>query len=127
MGSEELDKARYFSLGTFRKSGEVVRTPVWFAGTNGVYFVFSAGDAGKVKRLRGSDRAEVALCDVRGKVLGSWHDARARLLTSELEIDQALAALRQKYSWQMWLADVGSSITGKFRKRAYIRVELTED
>ena len=48
-------------------------------------------------------------------------------MTAESEIDQALAALRQKYGWQMWLADVGSSMTGKFRKRAYIRVELTED
>lgn len=127
MSREELDKARYFSLGTFRKSGEVVRTPVWFAGTTGVYFVFSAGEAGKVKRLQRSDRAEVAVCDVRGKVLGAWHGARARLITAESEIEQALAALREKYGWQMWLADVGSSMTGKFRKRAYIRVELNED
>lgn len=121
---DRLDKAGYFSLGTYRKTGAVVRTPVWFAGTEGLYYVFSAGNAGKVKRLRASDQAQIAICDVRGKVLGPWCDGRARLLTGEAEIEQALVTLRAKYGWQMWLADVGSSFTGKFKARAYIKVEI---
>ena len=49
-----LDQAAYFSLATFRKSGVAVETPVWFAGDKQTYYVFSAGQAGKVKRLRNS-------------------------------------------------------------------------
>lgn len=102
-----------------------MRTPVWVAPGNEALYVFSAGNAGKVKRLTNSDRAEVAVCDVRGKVLGEWLAATARLVTETAEIEQALAALRRKYGVQMWLADAGARLTGKFDKRAYIRVELT--
>lgn len=123
----ELAKAPYVSLATFRRSGEAVRTPVWAAPSAGGLYVFSAGNAGKVKRLRNSSQAALAICDVRGKVLGDWHPANARLLTEAVEIEQALAALRKKYGVQMWLADVGSKLTGKFDKRAYIRIELTGD
>ncbi len=122
---EEIGKAGYVSLATFRRSGEAVRTPVWIAPSEEALWIFSAGSAGKVKRLRNSDRAEVAVCDVRGKVLGEWYPASARVVTEAAEIEQALVALRRKYGVQMWLADVGSRLTGKFDKRAYIRLELT--
>ena len=124
---EELGKAPYVSLATFRRSGDRVCTAVWLAPGDNGFYVFSAGNAGKVKRLRNSDKAELAVCDVRGKVLGSWHAATARLVTDTDGIGQALRALRRKYGIQMWLADVGSKLTGKFDKRAYIRVELTRD
>jgi PPOX class probable F420-dependent enzyme len=128
--ADEIGTATYVSLATFRKSGEAVRTPVWIApdvsaARQGPLYVFSAGNAGKVKRLRLSSRAELAVCDVRGRVLGSWRGARAMLVDDAAETDRALAALRRKYGWQMWLADVGAKLTGKFHRRAYIRVELT--
>ncbi len=43
--SNSLTNVRYFSLATFRKSGAMVATPVWFAEDAGVYYVFSAGNA----------------------------------------------------------------------------------
>jgi PPOX class probable F420-dependent enzyme len=121
----EIGKAAYVSLATFRRSGVVVRTPVWIAPSDDGLYVFSAGNAGKVKRLGNSSQAELAVCDVRGKVLGEWYPANARVVTDRVEIEQALLALRRKYGVQMWLADAGSRLTGKFDKRAYIRVELT--
>lgn len=123
----EIGKAPYVSLATFRRSGAAVRTPVWIAPHGNAFYVFSAGQAGKVKRLRNACRAEVAVCDVRGRVLGQWHPAEARLVADAAEIARALTALKRKYGVQMWLADVGSRLTGKFHKRAYIRVELTGD
>jgi PPOX class probable F420-dependent enzyme len=121
-----LDDVRYFNLATFRKNGAMVQTPVWFAPGSqpGVYFVFSAGDAGKVKRLRRSDEARVAPCDVRGKLLGDWQPARGELLAEHAHTAQALAALRRHYGWQMWVTDLLSRLTGRFHKRAYIRVTL---
>jgi PPOX class probable F420-dependent enzyme len=124
--SNELDDPPYVSLATFRKSGAAVATPVWWARDGDSYYVFSAGDAGKVKRLRNSNRARVAVCGPRGKLLGDWHEARAELLSDRQDIAKALAALRRRYGWQMALADIGARLTGRFDKRAYIRVTLTE-
>jgi PPOX class probable F420-dependent enzyme len=118
-----LDAARYLSLTTYRRDGRGVDTPVWFAGADGIYYVFSAGDAGKVKRLRRSSSARVAPCDVRGKLLGDWVAADAHLLADAAEVHRALASLRRKYGWQMRLTDVLARLTGRFDRRAYIRVE----
>ena len=118
-----MKTANYVSLATFRRDGRKVATPVWFAESEGDFYIFSAGEAGKVKRLRNSSRAELAECDVRGKLLGDWHAAEAELIEGE-DVQQALKLLRAKYGWQMWLADVGSKLTGKFDRRAYIRARL---
>ena len=120
-----LQTAPYVNLRTFRKSGAAVDTPVWCApGDDDELYIFSAGNAGKVKRLRNSDRAELAVCDVRGKLLGEWVHARAETVTDDAAVARALAALRAKYGWQMKLADLGAKLTGKFHRRAYIRATL---
>ncbi len=121
----DLDRAQYCSLATFRRDGRKVATPVWFAGSGDDFYVFSAGNAGKVKRLRNSHRAEVARCDARGGLLGDWQSAHAELIEDNASIDAALRALRRKYGWQMWLADVGARLTGRYDRRAYIRFRLT--
>jgi len=122
-----LVKAPYVSLATFRRSGARVATPVWCAVDGNDFYFFSAGAAGKVKRLRNSDRAQLAVCDLRGKLLGEWVDANAVVLEDPADTARALAALRRKYGWQMWLADAGSQLTGKFHKRTYIRARLVSE
>ena len=63
MTAADLDRHRYVSLATFRRNGTEVATPVWFAAVDDKLYVVSAGDAGKVKRLRHSPRARVAPCE----------------------------------------------------------------
>ena len=121
-----LREANYLSLATFRKTGLEVCTPVWFAEEDGTYYLFSNDNAGKVKRLRNSTRARIAPCDVRGKVLGEWHEAQARLLRQPEEIQFAHIALRKKYGWQMRVLDFFASLSGRKRRRAFIAVRLTE-
>jgi PPOX class probable F420-dependent enzyme len=123
--ADELGRHRYMSLATFRKSGAQVATPVWFAPAEGRLYVFTAGDSGKVKRLRGSSRARVAPSDARGYVRGPWRDARARVITEPAAIDQAHAAMRAKYGWQIVMADFFSRLTGRLPRRAWIEIELT--
>jgi hypothetical protein len=118
-----LEGERYFSLATFRRDGRAVETPVWFAAEGSGFVVFSAGDAGKVKRLRNSPRARIAACDVRGNVHGPWHDARGSLVGDPAQIARGLEALHAKYGWQMWLADAGARLTGRYAKRVYLRIE----
>jgi hypothetical protein len=117
-----LEGERYLSLATFRRDGREVATPIWFAADDGALVAFTAGDSGKVKRLRNSARARFAACDARGRVHGPWHDARAEIVTDTTAIGRALAALHSKYGWQMWLADVGSRLTGRYEKRAYLKI-----
>ena len=113
------------SLATFRKSGAQVATPVWFAPADGKLYVFTAGDSGKVKRLRNTSRARVAPSDARGYVRGPWRDASARLITESEAIDHAHAVMRAKYGWQIVMADLFSRLTGRLPRRAWIEIELT--
>jgi uncharacterized protein len=120
--AEALDRYRYLNLATYRTSGVEVATPVWFAVVEGTLYVFTAGESGKVKRLRRSSRARVAPCDARGTPHGAWRDATARLVTDARIIAHAQAALREKYGWQKWLLDLGSRLTGRIRRRAWIAI-----
>ena len=120
----ELDRHRYMTLSTFRRSGAEVTTPVWFAAAGGKLYLFTAGDSGKVKRLRHSPRARVAPSDARGRVQGPWRDATARLVTEPAAIERAHAALRAKYGWQMWLTDLFSRLAGRIRRRAWIEIDV---
>lgn len=126
---EFLEGGSYMSLATLKKSGDFVATPVWFATAKedegaGVYYVFSATNVGKVKRLRNFSQSRIAACTVRGTVTGEWFDTEATLLTSDKDNALALAALHRKYGWQMKIADLGSKVTGKFDQRTYIKVTL---
>ena len=120
-----LDHRRYLSLATYRASGAEVATPVWFASVDGTLYVFTAGDSGKVKRLRRSSRARLAPSDARGNAQGPWRDATARIVTDPATIARAETALQRKYGWQKWLLDLGSRLTGRIRRRAWIAIELS--
>jgi uncharacterized protein len=82
---------KYLSLETFRKSGEGVRTPIWFASEPATrvdspapkLYVYTVGNSGKVKRIRNNPRVRIAPCDVRGKLLGEWVEARAEIVTGQ--------------------------------------------
>jgi len=118
----ELDRHRYLSLATFRRSGVEVRTPVWFAAADGKLYVFTSGDSGKAKRLRNSPRARIAPCDARGGVRGAWREATARLVTDRARIARAGDALRAKYGWQMTILDLFSRVAGRIERRAWIEI-----
>jgi uncharacterized protein len=126
LAMSDLATARYLSLATFRKNGNAVATPVWFAADGGKLYAFTAGDSGKVKRLRNGSRARVAPCTVRGKLLGDWQDARARIVADAATVARAYRALRDKYGLQMWLTDLSSRLTGRYSRRAVLEIELLE-
>lgn len=122
--ADDLNASNYLSLGTWRKNGTVVDTPVWFAAEGEDLYVFSAGNAGKVKRLRNSPRARVAPCNMTGKLLGEWRDATAEIIADEASVEQAHKALVRRYGLQMRLLDLMSWVGGKINKRAFIRIRL---
>ena len=120
----DLVRSRYLALATFRGSGAEVRTPVWFAVVDERLYVFTAGDSGKVKRLRRSSRARVAPCDARGRVgdARTWRDATARLLTTPPPAVEC--ALASKYGWQKRVLDLFSRLSGRMQRRMWIEIAL---
>ena len=117
---------KFVSLATYRRNGVEVKTPVWIAELAGRYYVFSAGDAGKVKRIRATPRIRLAACDVRGKVRSAWIEGRARIVVEPPLIAGVRKAFRRKYGVIMLLTDVMATMTGRMRRRAYIEIELAD-
>lgn len=120
MADSKIDHARYLNLATFRRNGTAVNTPVWFAADNGDYYLFSASNAGKIRRLRNSPEARIAPCDVRGVLLGDWIDTRAYIVDSIEEERKAYRLLIGKYGWQMHITNFFSWLAGKINHRSVI-------
>jgi len=103
-----LQARKYLNIETFRKNGQGVRTPVWFAGepADGApekLYVYSTADSGKAKRIRNNARVRVAPSDVRGKLLGEWVEARAEVVTG-FEAQHGMQLLNKKYlPWKQLL------------------------
>ena len=103
-GFAALKGQKYLNLETFRKSGEGVRTPIWFAADPSAdlasqaakLYIYTVDNTGKVKRIRNNSRVKVAPCDVRGNLLGEWTDARAEIVTGE-EAVHGMRLLNKKY------------------------------
>lgn len=102
---------KYLNLETFRKNGEGVKTPVWFAADPSAnlgsreakLYVYTTGDSGKVKRIRNNNRVRVAPCNASGGLLGQWVDARAQIV-SGAEADRGMQLLNKKYvPWKQLL------------------------
>ena len=90
---------KYISLGTFRKNGAKVATPVWFGEDGDKLYVMTRSDLGKTKRIRNNPRVTVSPCTMRGKVTGPEVLASARILPSE-DHARARQAINRKY----WMA-----------------------
>lgn len=116
--------AEFVNLATFRKNGDAVPTPIWAAAVDGKLYAFSAANAGKVKRLRNSPRAQVVPCTRNGKLLGTWQEASAYLVDDAAELEAANQALKAKYGWKMALTDLASKLAGRYDKRAILRIEM---
>lgn len=88
---------KYALLTTFKRDGTPIPTPVWFGvGDDGLMYVRTEVDVGKVKRIRNDPHVRVAPASVRGKPLGPTTEARARVLPAEEE-DRAEAAIAANY------------------------------
>lgn len=146
----QFANAKYLSLESFRKSGVGVRTPVWFAadaelpssvslaqeGTieenanpagkrsarGIVFYVCSAPDAGKVKRIRNNSKVRIAPCTLRGELRGAWIEARARICGEE-ESAHGQQLLRRKYGWMKIIGD----FFARLRRRTQSVIAITVD
>ena len=92
---EQFSKKKYLNLETFRKSGQGMRTPVWFVQAGETIYVHTVVNSGKVKRIRNNGRVNIAPCKMDGKLIGSWVPAQAREVTDS-EVSMAADRLLDK-------------------------------
>lgn len=115
-------QGNHILLTTFRKTGKAVPTPVWYGRDGDHLYVFSLAKAGKVKRLRNSQRAQIAACTGIGRVTGPTMEARARILPKEEE-KIARQALRRKYPIAFRFSEVFAN--GLLRRKwAFLEITL---
>lgn len=124
--TDDLDNhfGRYISLVTFKRSGDGVATPVWFAADGASIYVFTDGTSYKVKRLRRNARIRIAACGSGGRVTGDWHDGNGRVV-EDAEIEQrAYTLLMKRYGWQMKLVNLLSTLGGRIGRRAILELTI---
>ena len=123
------NKEKYINFSTQKKDGSFVNTPVWFAkdGDKNDFYIFSAGEAGKVKRIRNFSSVKVAICNVKGDLLGEWISAQAELVDGEESKIIAYRQLHKKYGLTIKIFDFFSKLFGKYKQRQIIKFKIQDN
>lgn len=103
-GLNQFADREYINLGTIKRSGQVILTPVWFIEDRGLLYIRTLATSGKIKRIRNNSTIRVTPCEANGDPIGHWSPAEAHEVDlAEFErIDQLF---RQKYGWRKNLFD----------------------
>ncbi|TMI42045.1 PPOX class F420-dependent oxidoreductase [Candidatus Bathyarchaeota archaeon] len=96
----DLAAEQYLVIETYRKNGDPVRTPVWFVEHQGIIYVRTNRDTGKVKRIRRNPHVRIAPSTARGIPKSDWIEAEAIIIASEGEAKAAFSLLKTKYGIQ---------------------------
>ena len=99
---EILAAAKYLSLGTYRKDGSLVRTPVWVVRDGDRLLVTTQGTSGKVRRIRANPAVVLAPCDARGRLRGDEVPGMAELQDAAATA-RATGLIRRRYGLLGWL------------------------
>jgi hypothetical protein len=119
-----LHTHQYINLMTYRKSGDIVATPVWFVHDHRHLYVMTGRNAGKVKRIRNNPVVQIEPCDARGTRLGEGMMATARVLDAA-DHDRVNQLLNQKYGLMKRLFDLMAFFNGGVKNRDFIEITHT--
>ena len=90
---------KYINLETYRKNGQAVQTPVWFAIDGSIIYVRTDTNSGKIKRARNNPHVRLTPSNARGQPKGEWIDGEIKIASTS-ESERANQLLRQKYGLQ---------------------------
>jgi hypothetical protein len=107
----QFSAQRYVNLETYRKSGQAVRTPLWFIEQQGVFYMRTPAQSAKVKRIRNNRHVRLVPSDVRGKPIGEWVDGEAQLIPAA-EAGWVNQLVKRKYGLFKRLIDIRSRLKG---------------
>ena len=127
MAMNELDRARYISLTTFKRDGSPVSSAVWITGADGTYVFTTGSTAWKTKRLLRNPAVEVQVCDMRGRVEPATkrYTGTGTVANSPDAVAAAQRALATKYGWQFKAAQLADGLKNRFgRENGQERVAI---
>jgi PPOX class probable F420-dependent enzyme len=97
MTLKQFEKQNYLNIETFRKSGQGVKTPVWFVEDGESLLVWTQTGSGKAKRIRRDGTIRVAPSTGSGQPVGEWLPARAQADESPEATQHVEKLMKKKY------------------------------
>jgi uncharacterized protein len=91
---------RYLSITSYKRDGQGVATPVWFALRDGRLMVETDAASGKVKRIHRNPQVRAAVCTASGRLRGEQVQAVAQILP-ESEVGPVQRLIADKYRFDM--------------------------
>ncbi|RPH58855.1 MAG: PPOX class F420-dependent oxidoreductase [Chloroflexi bacterium] len=117
---KQFEKQQYLVIESFRKNGQGVKTPVWFAQDGETLYVWTEATSGKAKRIRREGNVNIAPSTGSGEVLGEWVKAVATADASPTALAQVQGLMVKKYG----LAYRAFALLGKLRKSEYTTLKI---
>lgn len=87
---------KYLCLETYKKSGQGVKTPVWFVISDGVIYIATTDSSGKVKRLNHDKSVRITPSNFKGEPKGKWVEGQA-FFGNESELNLTMSLRNKKY------------------------------
>jgi uncharacterized protein len=119
---DQFRKEQYINIETFRKSGEGVKTPVWFVEFENQYCFTTEPQSSKVKRMKNNPAVRMAACKMDGTITGEWLSGTVRFMQGE-EIKRMEKLYSKKYGLMKILFEL-PKIFSKKPERAFIAITL---
>jgi PPOX class probable F420-dependent enzyme len=120
---QQFEGQQYLVIETYRKNGQGVKTPVWFARDGDTLRVWTESGSGKARRIRRDGRIRLAPSTGSGQPLGAWADAHAVADDSPEALDHVFKLFKKKYG----VAFDGFRLLGKMRSATYITLTIRLD
>jgi uncharacterized protein len=120
MSLKAFENQQYLNIETFRKNGQGVKTPVWFAQDGDLLLVWTESSSGKAKRIRNNDQVKVAPSRGDGTPLDEWLVAQAVADDSPEALAHVKKLMGKKYGFTFSLF----GLLGKFRQAQYTTVKV---
>ena len=105
--SEVLKDQKFCLLTTFRKNGDAVSCPMWFALKGEMVYMTTRGQSWKVKRIARNAEVKITWSNGSGSRYGKGVKAEALVLREGEEFEDARTLLAKKYGLQKKLIDFG--------------------
>lgn len=117
---KQFEMQQYLNLETFRKNGQGVKTPVWFAQDGDTLRIWTQADSGKVKRIHRDGNVRIVPSTASGEPTGEWAQAHAKVLEDTREVDFTARLFKKKYGMMFSLFGV----LGKLRRAKYTAIQV---
>ncbi|NBU64354.1 MAG: PPOX class F420-dependent oxidoreductase [Chloroflexia bacterium] len=118
-------KEEFLSLETYRKNGQTIKSPMWFAQDNDAVYLWTMADSSKVKRIRNNPHVNIAPCKRMGEVTGAWMTAYATIDDSPLMVAQVEAMLLKKIGLFFRIFRLIDAIRDRQKNSQRICIKLT--